>query len=132
MVWDAASKAIAYAIAIVGGVVLVVGRVLRIYYNSTSNRLRVSKAREKEESAAVERRAQELLELAFETARKNGGSVLQMISFNLESSLDMMAARELSKNHRATIEGNKVTIEVNILPREIARDLSRRGGRRSR
>jgi hypothetical protein len=51
---------------------------------------------------------------------------MQIVTFDLTEELDKGAAWKLCKEGHARIQGNKVIIDVDLLPKMIARDMTRR------
>ena len=117
---------VAPIVGMVGGIVGLFGGGLGIYYASTANRILLQRFRREEETKEIESRADDLLRRAYEAASAAGGSVMQMVPFELTDELSKKAAWKLCKEGHARMQGNKVTIDVDLLPKMIARDMARR------
>lgn len=118
-------------IAMVGGLVGLIGGGLSIYYNSTSNRILRRRFRREEEAKEVDARVDELKRTAHETTISEGGSTMRMVPLYLKDEIDRKAAWKLCKEGDARIHGNTVIIDVDLLPPMIARDMARRAGART-
>lgn len=123
--WQAVREIVAPSVGLVGGVVGLFGGGLGIYYASTANRILLLRFRREEEAKEIDSRADDLMRRAHEAASA-GVSVMQMVSLDLLNELDKKAAWKLCKEGHARMQGNKVTINVDLLPKMIARDMTRR------
>lgn len=123
--WQAVREIVAPIVGMVGGVVGLFGGGLGIYYASTANRILLQRFRREEEAKEIESRADDLMRRAYEAA-STGGSVMQMVPFELIDELDKKAAWKLCKKGHARMQGNKVTIDVDLLPKMIAQHMARR------
>ena len=123
---QALREVVAPIIAIVGGLVGLIGGGLSVYYNSTSNRILRKRFRREEEAKEVDARADVLKRTAHETAMSAAGSTMRMVPLYLKDEIGRKAAWKLCKEGGARLQGNTVIVDVDLLPPMIARDMARR------
>ena len=73
----------------------------------------------------IEARKNLLLRTAHDIARSSHAT-LQFITLELTSRLDMRAARALEKEGRGTVDGDRLTLEIDRTPRLLQRAIAQR------
>jgi hypothetical protein len=128
MDWQIIREVVVPIVAVVGGLVGLIGGSLSIYYSSTSNRILLNRFRREEEAKAVEARADDLMRHAHETSGSSG-SMMSVIPLELTDEIDKKAAWKLCKEGHGSMHDNKVTLFIDRLPKVIAEDMARRAAR---
>jgi hypothetical protein len=130
MDWQMVREVVAPIVAVVGGLVGLIGGSLSIYYNSTSTRILLKRFRREEEAKLVDARADDFMRRAHEAAVSKGGSMMQFVPLELVDDFDRKAAWKLCKDGHGTMKGQHIWVSVDLMPPMISRDMARRAAMR--
>lgn len=113
--WEPVREIVAPIVGVVGG--------LGIYYAGTAHRDLLQRVRREDHAKEIEARADDLMRRAHEAA-STGHSVMQMVTIKLIDELDKQAAWKLCVEGRARMQGDTISIDVDLLPKPIAKDMT--------
>ena len=104
-------------VAIVGGVVGLLGGGLGIYYASTANATLLRRLRREDAQYELEADKDALWQAAYEQAHSvQGGSTHRAVLIDLKTARERRAAWALAKEGRATVRGTKCEIWFDTMP----------------
>lgn len=115
--WQSFRDYVAPTLALVGGIVGLLGGGLGIYYASTANAVLLRRARRDEAECELEQAKDELWRRAYERAQEmQSASTLVEVGVELQTTAERRAAWALAKEGRASVRRNACFIAINKMP----------------